>query len=390
MNIIMYGATWCVDCKRVKSLLGQHKVSYKYIDIEQNKNAAQKVIELNKGLSVVPTFEIDGDILTNPSNSVLLQKLKLKEENKTHYCDLIVVGGGPSGLTAAIYTTREGVETEIFEKKALGGQAAVTDRIENYPGFPEGVSGLDLSQKMAKQAEEFGAKIRTGIEVTKIIDSGKYKTVETTEGPFHAQTVLLSLGTEYKKLKVPGEDELIGRGIHFCATCDGPFYRNKEVIVVGGGNSAMQEGLFLTRFVNKVTLIVWGDKLTGSDFMVEKVTTDPKFDIHYNLATTKLEKVDNKMVFHATNRVTNREEIYKTDGIFVFIGLRPNTEFLKASGVELDDRGFIKTDKLLMTTIKGVFASGDCRSGSTLQIASAVGEGAVAALMIREYLKENS
>ena len=386
--ITIYGTNWCADCKKIKTFLGEHKIDYIFIDIEKDPSAAEKVKELNKGQSVIPTLLIDDEVLPDPTIEELSQKLNLKDENKTHYCDLVIIGGGPSGLTSAIYTTREGIETEILERKAVGGQAAITDRIENYPGFPEGVTGLKLSEDMRKQAEEFGSKIHTGIEVEKIIDGGKYKTIKTTEKDFYASAVIIAVGTDYKRLKVPGENENIGKGVHFCATCDGPFYKNKELIIVGGGNSAMQEGLFLTKFASKITIVAWDSKLTGSDFLIQATLKNQKIQANYMLSTTKLEKADGKMKLYATDRNTNEEKVFEADGIFVFIGLVPNTGFVKESGIELDEKGFIKTDKTFETSMKGVYAAGDCRSGSTLQIASAVGEGAVAALMVREFLKE--
>lgn len=389
MNLTLYGTDWCTDCKRIIQYLGEHKIDFRYINIDKDPSAKELVKELNGGQPIIPTLAFDdGTVLVEPSNELVSQKLSLDDKNKTHFTDLLIVGGGPAGLTAAIYTTREGIETEILERKAFGGQAAITDRIENYPGFPEGVSGLKLSEEMTKQAQEFGAKIHAGIEVKKISSNGKYIGIETSEGTYNASSVILALGTDYKRLNVPGETENIGRGVHFCATCDGPFFKNKELIIVGGGNSAMQEGLFLSKFATKITLIAWDEKLTGSEFLIQKVTKDPKFNINYMLQTTKLEKVENKMKLYALDRNTNEEKTFEADGIFVFIGLVPNTDFLKDSLVELDERGFIKTDRTLHTDMKGVFAAGDCRSGATLQIASAVGEGATAALMVREFLKD--
>ena len=388
MTFTLYGATWCHDCKQLKTYLGGHKIDYKYVDIDQDTNSQSMIKELSGGQTLIPTLVFDdGTVLVEPSEQDLASKLGLEDGNKTHFTDLIIVGAGPSGLAAAIYTTREGIETEILEKKAVGGQAAITDRIENYPGFPDGISGMKLSEDMAKQAEEFGTKMKLGIEVNSIEDKGKYKVVKTSEGDLNAESVILAVGTDYKRLNVPGETENIGRGVHFCATCDGPFFKNKEIIVVGGGNSAMQEGLFLTKFAAKITFIAWDSKLTGSDFLIQKSLKEPKFSINYMLQTTKIEKVGTKIKLYATDRTTNEEKTFEADGIFVFIGLKPNTEFLKGGVVELDERGFIKTDKTLQTNIKGIYAAGDCRSGSTLQIASAVGEGAVAALMVREYLK---
>lgn len=305
-------------------------------------------------------------------------------ENKT---DLIIVGAGPSGLTGAIYTTREGIDTLVFEKGAVGGNAAITDRIENYPGFPEGITGLELSEKLKKQAVQFGAKLLAGVEVKKVSDEGEYKRVATSEGDFLAKAVLFSLGTYYKQLEVPGEKENIGRGIHFCATCDAPFYKNKEILVIGGGNAALQESLFLTKFASRITMLVRDVKFKGSDVLIAKVMNEPKITVEFGVISQKVERVGNTMKLTTVEKSTGVEKIFEANGVFVFIGLIPQTQFLKDSDIELDERGFIKTDSSYMTNMKGVFASGDCREGSTFQIASAVGEGAVVALRIRRYLE---
>lgn len=303
--------------------------------------------------------------------------------------DLIIVGAGPAALSAAIYTTREDIDTLIFEKGVIGGLAAVTDWVDNYPGFPEGISGLDLADGLYKQAERFGANIELG-EVLSIRDQGEYKCLETTSGDYFARAILLATGTEYKKIGVPGEEEFYGRGVHYCATCDGAFYRDKRLVVVGGGNSAVQEAIFLTRFATHIDLLVRGPKLRASDVLQHELLkyTD-KITVHFNTTTDEIIGADNKVVkVIGTDKQSGKKVEFATDGVFVFVGLKPNTEFLKGSAVETDEVGFIKSDAHLETTVGGIFVAGDVRAGATMQIASASGEGATSALMIRRYLED--
>jgi thioredoxin reductase (NADPH) len=299
-----------------------------------------------------------------------------------------MIGAGPSALAAAIYTTREDIDTVLLEKGVVGGLAAITDKVDNYPGFEKGVTGLDLADKLEKQAERFGAKIEygevTGIEAGK---NGKI-TINTFDGNFHAKAVLIATGSDYKKIGVPGEKEYYGRGVHYCATCDGAFYRDKTLAVVGGGNSAIQEALFLTRFTTHIDLLV-RSKIRASEILqheLKKAVHEGKITVHLNTETNEIVGEDN---FVTKVKVTqnDKQKEFKVNGVFVFVGLLPNTDFLKGSKVKLDATGFIKTDESLMTSMKGIFASGDVRSGATMQIASAVGEGATAALKIREYLE---
>jgi thioredoxin reductase (NADPH) len=306
------------------------------------------------------------------------------QEVQTH--DLVIVGAGPAALSAAIYTTREDIDTILYEKGAIGGLAAITDLIDNYPGFPKGVTGLDLSEDLRLHAERFGADIRLG-EVTALKDEGKFKRLSTTDGDMLAKTVLITTGSDYKKLGVPGEMEYYARGVHYCATCDGAFYRDKHLVVVGGGNSAIQESIFLTRFATGIDILVRGEKLRASEILQQEVKKFPTIKIHYNTSTDEIVGEDNKVIkVVGTDKTTGKKVEYPTDGVFVFIGLKPNTEFLEGSSVELDPIGMIKTTEDLETNLPGVFAAGDVREGSTMQIASAVGEGAKAALLIREYL----
>jgi thioredoxin reductase (NADPH) len=307
-------------------------------------------------------------------------------DTPTH--DVIVIGAGPAALTAAIYTTREDIDTLLFERGVIGGLAAVTDKIDNYPGFPDGVEGLKLADDLQKQAERFGAVIELG-EVTSITDEGKYKRLETTSGDMRARAVLIATGSDYKKIGVPGEQEYYARGVHYCATCDGAFYRDKRLVVVGGGNSAVQEAIFLTRFASHIDLLVRGDHFRASDVLQHELEKHKdKITVHFNTTTDEIAGEDNKVIkVIGTDKTKNEKVEFETDGVFIFVGLMPNSQFLQKSEIKLDEIGFVITDDCLQTQIRGVFAAGDIRSGATMQIASAVGEGATAALKIREYLE---
>lgn len=300
--------------------------------------------------------------------------------------DVVMVGAGPASLAAAIYTTREDLETVLYEKGVVGGLASITDWVDNYPGFPDGISGLELGENLRKQAERFGAKIELG-EVTDVRSRDGLVEVETTDGVVRAKAALIATGSDYKKLGIPGEEEYYARGVHYCATCDGAFYRDKRLVVVGGGNSAVQEAIFLTRFATHIDLLVRGEAMRASDILqheLEKYTD--KITVHFNTPTLEIIGTDGKVTGVKVEQ-NGKEKQIDTDGVFVFIGLLPNTGFLHNTAVELDEVGLIKTDDNLMTAIPGVFSAGDVRSGATMQIASAVGEGATAALRIREYIE---
>lgn len=309
----------------------------------------------------------------------------MEPDTKVH--DVVMVGVGPAAMAAAIYTTREDIETVMYEKGVIGGLAAITDWVDNYPGFPDGISGLDLSENLRKQAERFGAEIRLG-EVTGIKDLGQFKELETTDGPVRAKSILIATGSDYKKLGIPGEQEYYARGVHYCATCDGAFYRDKRVVVVGGGNSAVQEAIFLTRFTSHIDLLVRGDKFRASEVLQHELEKHKDaITVHFNTTTDEIVGDEKVTKVVGTDEQKNEKVEFATDGVFIFIGLKPNTGFLKESDVELDEIGMVKTNHELETSMKGVFAAGDVRSGATMQIASATGEGATAALMIRKYLE---
>jgi FAD-dependent pyridine nucleotide-disulphide oxidoreductase len=304
---------------------------------------------------------------------------------------VVMVGAGPSALTAAIYTTREDIDTTLYEKGVVGGLAAITDKVDNYPGFPDGVEGMALADRLQRQAERFGAKIEYGnVSAIRHEDGVNVLTVDGNE--VRAKAVLIATGSDYNKLNIPGEAEYYGRGVHYCATCDGAFYRDKRLVVVGGGNSGVQEAIFLTRFASHIDLLV------RSTVKASQVLQDDlKKYIDNGKVTIHLETVPTEIVVDSTGKVTavkatkaGEATEFMVDGVFIFIGLKPNTQFLEGSGVELDERRLIKTDNHLATSLPGVFASGDVRSGATMQVASAVGEGATAALSIREYLESQA
>jgi thioredoxin reductase (NADPH) len=300
-----------------------------------------------------------------------------------------MIGAGPTSLAAAVYTSREDIDTLIFEKGVIGGLAAITDMVDNYPGFDEGVEGLVLAEKLQKQAERFGAKIELG-EVQSVAKVGGVFVLQTTSGEMKAKAILIGTGSEWKKIGIPGEEQFYGRGVHNCATCDGAFYRDKKLVVVGGGNSSAQEALFLTKFATHIDILIRGEKWKASDVLVNEINKNDKITVHFNTTTDEIvgANVDGMdKVTKVIATVAGEKTEFITDGVFVFIGLKPVTYFLEGSGVEFDDFGFVKTDEKLMTAVPGIFCAGDVRAGATMQIASAVGEGASAALSIREYLE---
>jgi thioredoxin reductase (NADPH) len=312
----------------------------------------------------------------------------MTESAKPKVNQVVMIGAGPASLAAAVYTTREDIQTMLFEKGVVGGLAAITDWVDNYPGFAKGIAGLELAEGLRQQAERFGAEIELG-EVMGIKKEGDHIKLDTTSGDIEAEAVLIATGSDYKKIGVPGEQEYYARGVHYCATCDGAFYRDKRLVVVGGGNSAVQESIFLTRFASHIDLLV-RSKLRASDVLIKELEKHKdKITVHIGTTTDEIVGEDGKVVkVVGTDTATGKKVDVPTDGVFVFVGLVPNTQFLKDSGVELDQIGLIKTGSDLQTNVPGIFAAGDVRSGATLQIASAVGEGATAALMIRKYLED--
>lgn len=407
-TLTVYGAYWCPDCRRSKQFLGEHQIPYRWVDIEQEPDGERLVIEKNGGKRIIPTVVFDdGSFLTEPSNAQLAAKLGLKTKaNRSHYT-LIIIGGGPAGLTAALYTAREAIDTLVIERAAFGGQAAATEKLDNLPGFPDSIPGIEFANRLRQQAERFGVELLQAQDVLRIHSHDNYHCIDTSDGSeYSADAVLITTGSRYRRLGASGESDYIGAGVHFCATCDGPFYKGKHVAVVGGGNSAAEESLLLTKFADKVTLLVRGDSFKASPVVQESVLGDPKITVHWNTEVAEFLGADAKLnTLRLHNNQSNEDSELAVDGAFIFIGLDPNSALLEGTNVQRNQWGFIVTGHdlvhdgnrpagyetrdpaLLESNVPGIFAAGDVRAGSTKQVASAAGEGATAALLIREYLK---
>ncbi len=390
-EITVYGAPWCPDCRRAKQFFGEMRVPYDWVDIDQDASAADYVREKNDGKQIIPTIVFaDGSFLAEPSNDELARKLELNLTAERSFYELIIIGGGPAGLTSAIYAAREGIDSLVIEKSALGGQAGVTERIDNYPGFPEGIGGAELVDRMVRQAKRYGVELLSAVGVKSVRRDDGYLHVETDGGETYcARSVIVATGSTYRRLEVPGEEDLIGAGIHFCATCDGPFYQGaRQVLVVGGGNSGLEEGLFLTEFADKVTILEFSEQLAASALLQEKARSHPKIEILTSTQVTAFENEGGKLAaVRAKNRATGEELEFRPQGVFIFIGLTPNTGFLEGT-VDLDKWGFVATDDSFQSSLPGVFVAGDTRGGSTKQLAAAAGEGATALIMTRQYLRK--
>ena len=307
--------------------------------------------------------------------------------------DCIIVGAGPAGPAAGLYTARDRLNTLILEKFMPGGQISTTDRIENYPGI-ERIDGPGLIQSMQKQVESFDAQIKTGCEVDRLekLKDGHIAVV-CGKDTFIARAVILAPGSDYRKLGIPGEDQFRGSGVSYCGTCDAPFFRGKHVVAVGGGNSAVEETLHLTKFAEKVTMIHRRDEFRASQVLVEELlekANEPNSNllIKYSTIATAIQGEGKVQSVTLKNVKTDSEEDYPCDGVFVFVGMVPNTGFLK-DFVELTDRDFIKCDcAYLRTNVSGVFVAGDCRIGAAMQLATAAGDGVIAAMMLKQYFRD--
>ncbi len=298
--------------------------------------------------------------------------------------DVAVIGAGPAGLTAALYAARAELKTILLERLAAGGQLATTDMIENYPGFPMGINGLDASFAMLEQAQRFGAEFKLA-EVQKLDLSGEIKRVETSEGIITAPCVILATGARPRLLGVPGEERLKGRGVSYCAVCDGAFYRGKEVAVVGGGDSAVEEAVYLTRFATKVYLLVRRDQLRATPVVQAKILNHPQVEIRWNTVVEEILGESKVEGLSLLNRVTGEKSYLPVSGVFVYVGLLPNNEVF-AEQVELDQNGYVVADEEMRTSVPGVLVAGDIRAKSLRQVATAVGDGAIAGVTAQHYL----
>lgn len=392
-DITVYGAPWCPDCKRAKKFLAEHRIPYDFVDIDADPEGLAYVERVQNGGRTIPTIVLpDGSYLLEPGNDELARRLGITLAAGCETYDLVIVGGGPTGLAAAIYAAREGIDAIVVDRSGLGGQAGVTERIDNYPGFPDGVGGGELADRFIAQARRYGVELLSAVEVSGLVRDGEEIAVTLRTGQrVAAPAVLLATGSTYRKLNVPGEDDLIGAGVHFCATCDGPFYRGaNELLVVGGGNSALEEGLFLAQFADRIRVFERGDKLRASQLLQDKIAGHPQFTVHLNTEVVSMKGSGGRVTdVVARDRLTGEESTYHPSGAFIFIGLDPNTGWLKGT-VDLDSWGFIGTDGTFSTSMRGVFAAGDVRAGSTKQLGAAVGDGIAALIAVRSYLQRHA
>jgi thioredoxin reductase (NADPH) len=299
--------------------------------------------------------------------------------------DVIIIGGGPAGLTAAIYSSRSGLKTMLIEKAMLGGQASLCSVIENFPGFPSGITGAELSSRLEDQAKKFGTEIIWG-DVLSVKIEGSQKKVSLMDKAFSSSALIIATGAEPKKLNIPGEDEFRGRGVSYCATCDGAFYKDKEIVVIGGGNSAVSEAMFLTRFASKVGVIHRRAVLRADKILAERASLDPKIYFVWDTVPERIIGKDTVEAVEVKNVVTGEKKKIGTDGVFIYIGEHPNTSTVKDL-VKLSDDGSILVDENMAAAKNGIFAAGDVCKKSLRQIATAVGDGALAAHSARIYLE---
>jgi len=385
----VYGASWCPHCKRVKKFLAAHRVRYANIDIDAQPEAIERLKELQDGKQIIPmVIYPDGTHEVNPSDEALARRIGLSLEADRSAYDLVIVGGGPAGLAAAIYAAREGIDAIVIEASSLGGQAGISDRIDNYPGFPDGIPGGELADRFVAQARRYRVELVSAVSVTAVErDHDDLVTSLSTRQQLTSHAVIVATGSTYRRLDVPGEDDLIGAGVHFCATCDGPFYKGAdEVVVIGGGNSALEEGLHLSEFAKRVRVLARSG-LTASPVLQERVRSDPQFLIHTGVDIIELEGGRGRFAaVVARDRDSQQTLRFPAAAAFVFIGLKPNNSFL-GEAVDRDAGGFLVTSPTMETSMPGVFAAGDVRSGSTKQLGSAVGDGIAALLMTRRYLE---
>ena len=386
-TIQMYGADWCPDCQRAKAFLKENEILFTHIDVDKDPSATAIVEKINNGKRIIPTLIIDGQAYTNPDNGLLREVLEIEaEEDQTMY-DSIIIGAGAAGLSTAIYAQRDGYSTLMLEKKNIGGNAYLTDKIENYPGFEE-ISGPALMKRMSDQAIKLGTIIKQGTDVRGIFKQGNDFRVETNVGEFYAKSIVIATGSSYRKLGIPGEADLIGSGVHFCATCDGAFYKNQEVVVVGGGNSAVEEGMHLAGLAKKVTFINRGEQFAATHTYLQQLQSFDNITVWHHSEILAFEQ-DQEGKFTGArirNKQTQEENFISANGAFVFVGLVPNTGFVKKT-IALDEQKFILTDEAQTTSVPGIFAAGDGRKGAIAQVAFAVGEGVAASYSLRKYLK---
>ena len=398
--LVEFSAPWCVYCRRLAPAFADIAEEYQdtlvcgTVDIDEEPELAQ-----SEGIEVVPTLRIYqkgkvlGSVAAPESKAQLaafLEKTLGRREGETdfaeHIYDMIVVGGGPGGYTAALYAAREGLDTVVLEKLSAGGQMALSQQIDNYPGFEDGIDGFTLGQKMKRGAERFGVETKL-TEVLSLDLSGSIKEAMTSKGPLYGRTIVVATGANPKELGVPGEQALVGSGVHYCASCDGVFYRGKTVVVVGGGNTAAADARILSRVCKKVILVHRRDTLKATRIYHEPLQKTENVEFCRNSEIIGLLYDERVTGIRVRDVKTGGESTLACDGVFVSIGRKPASELVKAQ-VALDAAGYIIADESTRTTIPGVFAVGDVRTKALRQVVTAVADGATAVHYAQEYLAE--
>jgi thioredoxin reductase (NADPH) len=388
-RIVVYGAPWCPDCRRSRAFLVEQGVAFDWIDIDVDREARQYVEEVQSGGRTIPMVVFDdGSRLLEPADSELAAKLGLRLLGRKMAYDVLILGGGPAGLSAAIYAPREGIEALVLDRGAPGGQTGSTDRIDNYPGFPDGIAGSELAERLVEHTTRSGVEILSERDVSSVCREMGALSIATTGGEtFRADATIVATGSRYRNLGIEGEEGLVGLGVHYSATRDGPAYRGaKELVVVGGGNSALEGSLFLAGLADHVTILARGET-RASDVVAGRVRDNRRIELRTGVDVLSFERRDGRLeAVVGRVRASGKRIRIETPGAFVFVGLEPNSVFLRGA-VALDERGFVVTDDRYATSLEGVFAAGDVRAGSTKQVGSAAGEGIAAVLSVRRYLE---
>jgi thioredoxin reductase (NADPH) len=327
-------------------------------------------------------------ILKQKASAFHMKSKKEKNMANEKIYDLIIIGGGPAGLTAGMYATRGKLDTLLLDRLNPGGLVASTEWVENYPGFPEGIIGADLMKKIEEQATKFGLQIATFKEVNSVDLKSKIKAIKVDQEEYKAKAVIIASGTEPKKLNIPGEEKFKGRGVSYCATCDGPFFQGKDIVIIGAGSSGIQEGLYLTRFVKSITVVEFMPHMNAEKILQERAQKEPKFiNLFLNHMATSINGENQVESVTIKSRETTEERTIPASGVFVYVGWNPMTHFLKGQ-VDLDQWGYVIAVEDTKTSVPGVFAAGDVRQKILRQITTAVSDGTVAAYMAERYVEE--
>ena len=396
--MVEFSAPWCVYCRRLAPALESVAEEYRdtlvfgAVNIDDDPELAQsEKIEVVPTLLIYQNGQVLGSIVAPESRAQLvafieetLQHREQEANNTEHIYDMIVVGGGPGGYTAALYAARAGLDTVILEKLSAGGQMALTEQIDNYPGFEDGIDGFSLGEKMKRGTERFGVETKL-TEVLSLDLSGTVKKAATSEGPLFARTIVLATGAGPRELGVESEQELIGKGVNYCAACDGMFYKNKTVVIAGGGNTAAADALILSRICKKVIVVHRRDTLRATKIYHEPLMKAENVEFRWDSEIIELLHDEKVIGIRLRNVKTGEETTLACDGVFVSIGRKPSSELVKDQ-VEVDPAGYIIADESTRTNIPGVFAVGDVRTKALRQVVTAVADGATAVHYAEEYL----